>query len=222
MIESNIDKVLIGLISAILALVLKAVYDKIIISRELLKLKQVFVTDLVHQFCTACFYSEEIVKLHKIYERGLKSLSDTLKYDFYKELQTTQFKEVFFSDETFKTIKKTDLLLILKKDSRCFGEIHNIYHIVAKFKDCNTKYYEDLYDEHLKAYLEGIKETDITGRVDAFRKALNYITLKLQADKNNAMVLTTLTYDYLVRLIGEQKLRHEFGIEMKNEAQHMI
>lgn len=217
MIENNIDKIIIGLISAILALFLKAIYDKLVESRELLKLKKVLVTDLVHQIATAGFYSAEIDKLYKIYERGLKSITDRLNYDFYKELQTTQFKEVFFSDETFKTIKKTDLLMILQKDSRSFGEIHNIYHIASKLKACNTNYYEELYDNHLRAYLEGIKETDMEGRVEALSKALTFIILKLQADKNNSITLSTLTYDYLVRLIGKKKLKLEFGIEMKNE-----
>lgn len=72
MIENNIDKILIGLISAILALVLKAAYDKIVKSLELSKLKQVLVTDLVHQIVTAGYYSVEIDKLYRVTHLVLK------------------------------------------------------------------------------------------------------------------------------------------------------
>ncbi len=217
-----IDKILIGLISAILALILKAFYDRISKTLELSKLKQVLVADLVHQISTAVFFHFELDKLLNIYMKGLKSIDDKIVYDFYKELQATQFKEVFFSDETFKTIKKTDLLMILQKNSKHFGEINNIYHIALKLKNCNTKYYEDLYDEHLLAYLKGVEETDMSARIEAFKKALNYITMKLQADMNNAITLSTITYDYLEKLIGERKLKREFGIELKNEAQQVV
>ena len=214
MATNNIDKIVIGLISALLALILKTIFDNFKKKTELSKLKQVLVTDLVHQITTAGLFTVETDKLRKIYDKGLRSLEKNQPYDFYPELQSTRFMEVFFSDETFKTIKKIDLLDILRKDSRSFGEVHNIYHIVLKLKDCNSKYYEDLYDEHLLAYLDGIDKDDLPKNIDALRKALKYITIKLQADINNAETITMLTYEYLVNLIGKRRLRKEFGIEM--------
>ncbi len=214
MINNNLDKIIIGLISALLALILKTIFDNFKKRTELLKFKQVLVTDLVHQISTASLFSIETEKLLKIYNKGLSAIQENQVYDFYPELQSTKFKEVFFSDETFKTIKKTDLLDILKKNSRSFGEVHNIYHIAIKLKDCNSKYYEDLYDEHLIAYLNGVDKDDIYKNIEALRKALNYITIKLQADINNAETIVMLTYEYLVSLIGKRRLRKEFGIEM--------
>ena len=214
MATDNIDKIVIGLTSALLALILKTIFDNFKKRTELSKLKQVLVTDLVHQITTAGLFAVETDKLRKIYNKGLSSLKKNQPYDFYSELQSTRFKEVFFSDEIFKTINKIDLLDILRKDSRSFGEVHNIYHIVLKLKDCNSKYYEDLYDEHLIAYLDGIDKDDLSKNIDALRKALNYITIKLQADINNAESITMLTYEYLVNLIGKRRLRKEFGIEM--------
>jgi len=210
----NLDKIVIGLISALLALILKTLFDSFKKKTELSKLKQVLVTDLVHQITTAGLFAIETDKLRRIYDKGLSSLEKNKPYDFYTELQSTRFMEVFFSDETFKTITKMDLLDILRKDSRSFGEVHNIYHIVLKLKDCNSKYYEDLYDEHLRAYLDGIDKNDLPKNIDALRKALNYITIKLQADINNAETIKMLTYDYLIKLIGKRRLRKEYGIEM--------
>ncbi len=219
-----ITKIIIGFVGASFALILKGVIDYFKKREELKRLKKVLVTDLYHQCITATYFSKELMKLNNIYKKGIEGIKNKTNYDFYKELQSTMFNEVFFSKETFNTITKQDLLRILKNNPRSFGEIHNIYHITEKLKYCNTKYYEDLYDEHLIAYCDGIEKNDTLNRLNALNKALKFITLKIDADINNSEIITTMTYEYLVKLIGKSKVRSVYGLEFikNNVAQQNV
>jgi hypothetical protein len=209
------EKTIIAFIGAIIAMFLKLIIDYVYRKIKIENLKKILIADLIHQLETSMVFNIETKKLYEIYSNGLKNLKNFHFLDFYQELRKTIFKEVFFSRQTFDTFNKVELLLILKKNPKAFGETHNIYNIVDKLKNINTVYYEELFDEHIKAYMENINKNDRVIVIERLEMALNFITIKINSDVKNTIVLINLIYEYLIKLIGsEDQLKKIYKIEM--------
>ncbi|MBO9703190.1 MAG: hypothetical protein J7604_23450 [Sporocytophaga sp.] len=115
------EKVLTGFIGALIAIILKVIFDYFIKKLEISNIRKIILSDIVHQASTGKIYRQEISKLYKIYKKGLDALNKGQRHDFYEDLRNERFNDCFFSRHTFDTIKKLTytksliILLLLEK-----------------------------------------------------------------------------------------------------------